>query len=316
MEKQPRTKMKFEITILGSNSATPAFGRNQSSQVLNINESLYLIDCGEGTQLQLNKYQIKRNKIKCIFISHLHGDHYLGLIGLLSSMHLSGRNDKIEIFGPPELKEMIDLHLKISQSEFRYPLSFHSTQHAKEELIFKNKDIEVYSFPLDHRIPCNGFRFNETRGLRRINKERINGLNIPPIYFPLIKQGHNFRAADGKLYLADDLTIPPRRPRSYAYCSDTLYSTKYLESIQNVDLLYHEATFMQDMLSRAMETHHSTAKQAATAAKLARADKLIIGHFSARYRVLEPLLQESKSVFNNTHLAIEGHRFEIDYQGD
>ncbi len=305
--------MKFELTILGSNSATPAFGRNQSSQILNVNETLYLIDCGEGTQVQLNKYGIKRNKISYIFISHLHGDHYLGLIGLLSSMHLSGRKEKIEIFGPPELKELIDLHLKYSQSDLRYPLYFHPTQSKKESLIFESKELEIYSFPLDHRIPCTGFRFNEKEGLPRMDKEKIKSLEIPPIYFPLIKQGESFQSKDGHIYDSEDLTISPRQPRSYAYCSDTLYSETYFSSIKNVDLLYHEATFMQDMFERATETHHSTTIQAAEVAKTVQAKKLIIGHFSARYRNLEPLLLECKSIFNETYLAIEGKEFAIEY---
>lgn len=308
--------MKFELTIIGSNSATPAFGRNQSSQILNVNETLYLIDCGEGTQLQLNKYGIKKNKIRYIFISHLHGDHYLGLIGLLSSMHLSGRKEKISIFGPPELEELIYLHLRYSQSELRYPLHFHPTQSEGESLILENKELNIYSFPLDHRIPCTGFRFNEKEGLPRMNKEKIEGLEIPPIYFPLIKQGECYQDADGQVYNAEDLTIPPRQPRSYAYCSDTLYSETYLPYIQNVDLLYHEATFMQDMLERAIETHHSTAIQAAEVAKAVHAKKLIIGHFSARYRNLEPLLLESKSIFKETYLAIEGTEFAIEYADD
>lgn len=304
--------MKFELTILGSNSATPAFGRNQSSQILNINEILYLIDCGEGTQLQLNKYGIKRNKIKYIFISHLHGDHYLGLMGLLSSMHLSGRKDEINIFCPPELEELINLHLKYSQSELRFPLHFHFTQNKIESLILQNDDVQVFSFPLDHRIPCTGFRFNEKEGLPRMNKEKIKDLEIPPIYFPLIKQGEYFRSSTGEVYSSEELTLPPRATRSYAYCSDTLYSEAYFHAIKNVDLLYHEATFMQDMLERAVETHHSTAIQAAQVAKNVNAKKLIIGHFSARYRDLEPLLSESRTVFKETSLAIEGNTYSID----
>lgn len=304
--------MRFDITILGSNSATPAYGRNQSAQVLNINESLYLVDCGEGTQLQVEKYAVKRNKIKYIFISHLHGDHYLGLVGLLSSMHLNGRKDEIHIFAPVELKELIDLHLKYAQSELRYPLHFHATQSEKKELILDNSDVQVFSFPLNHRIPCTGFRFNEKQGLRRMNKEKIAHLNIPPIYFPLIKQGEPFKAADGKFYRSEELTIAPRHPRSYAYCSDTLYIESYFDAIEQVDLLYHEATFLHNMLDRAIETHHTTALQAGLVAKRVLAKKLLIGHFSARYRDLEPSLEEARTVFKETFLAIEGETFVIE----
>lgn len=308
--------MRFDVTILGSNSATPAFGRNQSSQVLNINEILYLVDCGEGTQLQMERFSVKRNKIKYIFISHLHGDHYLGLVGLLSSMHLNGRKDEIHIFAPAELEELIELHLKYAQSILRYPLVFHPTHSEKEELILENHDIQVFSFPLNHRIPCTGFRFNEKPGLPRMNKESIADLDIPPIYFPLIKQGEPFRTDDGRLYSSEELTLPPHPPRSYAYCSDTLYIESYFEAIKGVCLLYHEATFMHNMLDRAIETHHTTALQAALVAKEVGAKKLIIGHFSARYKDLEPVLLESQSVFIESYLAIEGQKFSIEIPND
>lgn len=304
--------MKFELTILGSNSATPAFGRNQSAQILNINSCLYLIDCGEGTQLQINKYGIRKNKIKYIFISHMHGDHYLGLIGLLSSMHLNGRKEEIHLFGPPNLKELIDLHLKVSESDLRYSLFFYPTQSEEEQLILENQEVEVYSFPLNHRIACTGFRFQEKMGLPRINKAAIEDLDIPLIYFPLIKQGQSYRDTNGNVYSSEELTLPPREIRSYAYCSDTLYSEAYFKSIENVDLLYHEATFMNDMIDRAIETHHTTALQAADVAKTVHAKRLIIGHFSARYRDLEPLLAESRSLFKDSYLAIEGETFSVD----
>lgn len=305
-------RMRFELTILGSNSATPAFGRNQSSQVLNVNETLYLVDCGEGTQLQMEKFSIKRNKIKYIFISHLHGDHYLGLVGLLSSMHLNGRKDEVHIFAPAVLEELIELHLKYAESELRYPLYFHPTRSDKQELILDNKDIQVFSFPLNHRIPCTGFRFNEKPGLPRMNKDAIVDLNIPPIYFPLIKQGESFVAASGRMYTSEELTIPPRSPRSYAYCSDTLYEESYFDAIKNVSLLYHESTFLHEMLERASITHHTTALQAGMVAKATGAKRLIIGHFSSRYKDLEPLLQESRIAFPETYLAIEGQKYSID----
>lgn len=306
--------MRFDVTILGSNSATPAYGRNQSSQVVNINESLYLVDCGEGTQLQLDRYAIKKKKIKYIFISHLHGDHYLGLIGLLSSMHLNGRKEEVHLFAPAELKELIELHLRYAQSELRYPLHFHPTQPEKEALILDNEDVQVFSFPLNHRIPCTGFRFNEKQGLRRMNKEKIASLDIPQIYFPLIKQGEPYRATDGRLYQAEELTLAPRRPRSYAYCSDTLYTETYWSAIQGVDLLYHEATFMDNMVDRAIETHHTTTLQAGLVAKSVHAKRLLIGHFSARYRELEPLLEEARTVFKDTDLALEGETFTIEME--
>ncbi len=306
--------MRFELTVLGSNSATPAFGRNQSSQLLNVNELFYLIDCGEGTQLQLNKFGIKKNKIKYIFISHLHGDHYLGIVGLLSSMHLSGRTEELHLYAPPQLKEIIDLQFAYSQTELRYQLQFHATTHTKEEIIFENEHLIIRSFPLDHRIPCTGFRFDEKVPLPRINKEKVEKLSIPSFYYPLIKQGQSFQATDGRIYSTEELTYPPRTPRGYAYCSDTAFSEQYFASIHGVDLLYHEATFLHDMVDRAVETYHTTALQAGEVAKAVSARKLLIGHFSARYRHLEPLLDESRTIFADTLLAVEGAKYSLSYR--
>lgn len=307
--------MKFELTILGSNAATPAYGRNQTAQVLNIHDVLILIDCGEGTQLQMQRYQIRRNKIRYIFISHLHGDHYLGLVGLLSSMHLSGRTDDLHLFGPPALQEILDMHFLHSQTVLKYPLHMHPTQHLEPQVLIKTPDFRVDSFPLSHRIPCTGFRFTEVPALPKINMEKVEklGLNIPRGFFPLLKKGHPFTDSRGKTHTAQELTFPALPARSYAYCSDTLADKEYLEAIAGVNLLYHEATFLQDMAMRALETYHSTAAQAAMAAKEAEAKHLLIGHFSARNKHLEPLLEESRAVFPNTDLALEGKRFSVEY---
>jgi len=304
--------MKFELTILGSNSATPAYGRNQTSQLLNINEKLYLIDCGEGTQLQLLRYKIKPSKIKYIFISHLHGDHYLGLVGLISSMHLNGRTEELIVFGPPELKEIIDVQLKYSDTRLRYPLVFHPTQTLAEEIILENNEVTVKSFPLDHRIPCTGYRFDEKAHLARINVELIDKLSIPIQFLQAIKRGEDYTSEEGKVYKAAELTYPPRPSRSYAFCSDTIDSGNYHDSIRDVNLLYHEATFLHDMLERSKETYHTTALQAGQIAKKVMAKKLLIGHFSARYKKLEPLFTESRSIFPNAELAMEGTTFLIE----
>jgi len=298
--------MTFELTILGSNSATPAYGRNQTSQILNINEKLYLIDCGEGTQLQLLKYNIKSSRIKYIFISHLHGDHYLGLIGLISSMHLIGRTDELTLFGPPELKQIIDLHLLYSDTRLRYELTFYPVQSSQEQVILENDDVIVHSFPLDHRIPCTGFRFDEKIHLAKINIEAVKAQGVPTECLPVLKQGIDCVSDDGKVYKSAELTYPPPPTRSYAFCSDTLDSGSYHDAIKGVNLLYHEATFLNDMILRAAETYHTTALQAGMIAKNVLAKKLLIGHFSARYRSLEPLLYESRSVFSNSFLAMEG----------
>lgn len=303
--------MKFELTILGSSSSTPIFNRNPSAQLLNVNDKYILIDCGEATQNQLLHFGLKANRIDQIFISHLHGDHYLGLVGLLSSLHLNGRTKAMDIFGPADLFEIIDLQFKLSQTVLKYAINFRATNSLMPELLFESWDVSVESFPLDHRIPCTGFKFTEKQRLRKIIKSKIEELSIPIDKIPLIKKGHSFTDKKGKLHTAEELTTDAETPKSFAYCSDTVCSWKYLNNIMDVDLLYHEATFMNDLLARAEETFHTTALQAAEVASKANAKKLLIGHFSARYRDLDPLLNEAKSVFLNTELAIEGKTFEI-----
>lgn len=303
--------MKFELTILGSSSSTPIFNRNPSAQLLNVNEKFILIDCGEATQNQLLHFGLKANRIDQIFISHLHGDHYLGLVGLLSSLHLNGRTKAMDIFGPADLFEIIDLQFKLSQTVLKYAINFRATNSFEPELLFESWDVSVESFPLDHRIPCTGFKFTEKQRLRKIIKSKIEELSIPIDRIPFIKKGESFTDKKGKVHTAEELTTEAETPKSFAYCSDTVCSWKYLKNIMDVDLLYHEATFMNDLLARAEETFHTTALQAAEVALKANAKKLLIGHFSARYRDLDPLLNEARSVFLNTELAIEGKTFEI-----
>ncbi|MDB4999878.1 MAG: ribonuclease [Mucilaginibacter sp.] len=303
--------MKFEVTILGSSSATPIFNRNPTAQVLNINEKLYLVDCAEGTQQQMLRYEVKASRIDYIFISHLHGDHYLGLVGLLSSMHLNGRTKLLKIFCPPPLKEIVDLQLKYSETTLQYPIEFIFTKADAAEVILDNQDILVETIPLDHRIPCTGFLFREKKRLRKIIKDKIEELNIPVQYFTALKKGKDYEAADGTIYKNDTLTIDSAQPKAYAYCSDTLYNPKYFAQINSASLLYHEATFLNDMLDRANHTHHTTALQAAQVALQTNAHKLIIGHFSARYKTLNEFLDEAQSVFPNTELAVEGKTFII-----
>lgn len=303
--------MKFEVTILGSSSSTPIFNRNPSAQILNVNEKYILIDCGEATQNQLLNFGLKANRIDQIFISHLHGDHYLGLVGLLSSLHLNGRTKSMDIFGPAELKEIIDLQFKHSQTSLRYPINFRPTSDNKLNRIFENYDVVVDSFPLDHRIPCTGFLFTEKQRMRKMIKSKIEDLSIPSEMIPLIKKGHSFKDNKGITHSSEELTTEADQVKSYAYCSDTICSWKYLDYISNVDMLYHEATFMNDMLDRAEETFHTTALQAGEIAFKANVKRLLIGHFSARYRDLQPLLEESKSLFQETLLAVEGQTFQI-----
>ncbi|RYU92343.1 ribonuclease Z [Mucilaginibacter terrigena] len=303
--------MKFEVTILGSSSATPIFNRNPTAQVLNINDKLYLVDCAEGTQQQMLRFDIKASRIEYIFISHLHGDHYLGLVGLLSSMHLNGRKKTLKIFCPPPLKEIVDLQLKYSETTLNYPVEFIFTDAVTRGIILENQDVFVETIPLDHRIPCTGFLFRQKKRLKKLIKERIEELHIPIPYYTALKRGADYEAPDGTIHKNNTLTIESDEPKSYAYVSDTLYSDKYTGQINSVSMLYHEATFLNDMLDRANQTHHTTALQAGEAAMKVNAGKLVIGHFSARYKTLNELLDEAQSVFPNTELAVEGKTFVI-----
>lgn len=301
----------FELIILGCSSATPTSSRNPSAQLLNVAERFFLIDCGEGTQIQLRRFKIKFQRINHICISHLHGDHYLGLIGLLASMHLLGRTADLHLYAPAELKEIIDIQHKHSQTFLNYKIVFHPLKENSSEIIFEDEKLSVETIVLNHRIPCWGFLFKEKPLLPNIDTYAIEKYHIPIAYIPKIKAGGDFKTEDGKMIKNEKLIIPAPTPRTYAYCSDTCYDESLLPQIKNADVLYHEATFMNDRAERAKTTFHSTTLQAATIAKKAQVKKLIIGHFSARYNELEPLLQETKSVFDNSFLAIEGEKHKI-----
>lgn len=303
--------MKFELTILGASSATPTSNRNPTAQVLNVLERFFLIDCGEGTQMQLRKYKIKFQRINHIFISHLHGDHYFGLMGLLSSMHLLGRQNELHLYAPAPLKEIIDIQLKYSETQLNYPLIFHSLNFDSKTLLFEDDLVKVSSFPLNHRIATCGFLFEEKPKAKSIIKEKIKEYQIGIADIHKIRAGYDYVTIDGKIIPNNELTHPSPHLRKYAYCSDTRYSEKLLEYITNVDVLYHEATFLHELIDRAEATYHSTAKEAGMAAAKANAKQLIIGHFSARYPDLIPLLQEAQSQFNNTLLAEEGKSYLI-----
>lgn len=303
--------MKFEVSILGIGSATPTYQRNSTSQIININEKILMVDCGEGAQQQMLRFGIKSNKIDSIFISHLHGDHFFGLVGLLSSMNLNGRVKSLNLYCPSALKEILDLQFLHSGSVLKYEINYHFTQNLTPQKIVDNIDFKVETIILNHRIPCTGFLFTTKKKLRKIIKQKVEELNISKEYIDLIKKGIDYTDSTGKIHSAQALTTDADEPRSYAYCSDTLYSLAYLESIKNVNTLYHETTFLDDMSQRAKETFHTTALQAGQVAKNANVETLIIGHFSARYKDINPLLLEAQSVFSNTHLAIEGKTFVV-----
>ena len=303
--------MTFEVIILGSSSATPMFNRNPTAQLLNCNEKFYLIDCAEGTQQQLIKFNLKASKIDYIFISHLHGDHYFGLIGLLSSLHLNGRIKPLHIFAPKALQEILELQFKHSDTNLKYELIHKFTDATKSEVIFENNDVTVEIIVLNHRIPCTGFKFTEKKRLRKLLVDKLEQDEIPLELYPLLKRGVDLDLPDGLVIKNIDYTTDSADPRSYAYCSDTIYDERYFETIKNCDTLYHEATFLHELLERAKETHHTTALQAAQVAKIVGAKKLIIGHFSSRYKTLVELLDEARTIFPKTELATEGITFKI-----
>ena len=304
--------MIFEVSILGSSSATPIYQRHPTAQVLNIHERLFLVDCGEGTLIQLNRYKIKFHRINHIFISHLHGDHYLGVLGLLSTMHLQGRTIPINLFCPPQLKEIIEIQLKYSETILRFPINYYLIDSKNREVLFSDDDIEVSTIILNHRIPCTGFLFKEKPRFRKLIKDQLQKYSIPVTAYQDLKNGLDYVDQNGRVIANSIVTSDPRKPRSYAFCSDTCYDENILPIINKVDLLYHEATFLSDKEERAKETYHSTAAQAATIAKKANVSRLIIGHFSARYKNLYPLLDEAKEVFAETTLAMEGDVFSIE----
>lgn len=301
----------FQLLILGSSAATPTATRNPTAQLLNIAERFFLIDCGESTQIQLRKYKARFQNINHIFISHLHGDHFFGLPGFLASMHLLGRKNELTIFAPPQLKEIIQLIHKHSDTYLSYPITFIDTQNKTKELIWQDDKVEVYSLPLQHRINTTGFLFKEKPLPRNIDKFKLEKFNVSFSEIHKLKLGFDAVDNNGITIENKDLTIAPQAPRSYAFCSDTRFFEGLASDISNVDLLYHEATFLEEKTERATQTFHSTAKQAAEMAALSKAKKLILGHYSARYDNLNEFLNEAKPVFENTELAMEGKVFEL-----
>jgi ribonuclease Z len=304
--------LSFNITILGSSGALPAYGRFPSSQLVEIQNRHFLIDCGEGTQMQLMKFQANMHRINHIFISHLHGDHYLGLMGLIFTMHLLRRTNDLHLYSQPGLDEIITVQFRHSRSAPNFKIIFHRLERNVRQVIYEDSALTVETIPLLHKIPTCGFLFREKIKPRRIDKDKLPaGLLIRQLAG--LKHGHDVIDEDGKiLHKNEDLTFAPRKSRSYAYCSDTAYHEAMIEQIQGVDLLYHESTFTFDEETRAAETLHSTALQAGKIAQQAMVAKLLLGHFSARYKDLAPVLEEAKKAFDNTELAVEGATFRIE----
>lgn len=304
--------MAFELTILGSSSATPTSERYPTAQVLNASGRFFLIDCGEGTQIQIRRQKIGFGKITRIFISHLHGDHYYGLIGLISTFNLLGLKKDIHIWSPSQLKDIIQPQLDFLKGDLQFNVVFHPLNFKKPQLIFEDKKVEVISFPLKHSINCCGFLFREKPKEANIRKECIDHYKIPVSQISAIKQGADFVAESGVIIPHSELTTPPPPPQSYAFCSDTAFHPPIAKVIEGVNLLYHEATFTEELRDWADKTYHSTALDAAKMAKLTNAKKLIIGHFSSRYKSVSPFLEEARAVFPETEEAIDGKTYIIE----
>lgn len=297
------------LTILGNNSAIPAYGRNPTAQVLQTNETAYLIDCGEGTQQQMSKYKIKRSKINHIFISHLHGDHYFGLIGLLTSMGLLGRLNDLHLHAPPPLQNIIQLQLDAAATKLPYTLYFHPLE--QEGPVANDKRVWVECFRVQHRIDCWGFLFREKKNPRSIDPGKVKAFEIPAAYYEELQKGKDYTTKKGTTIANEELTVAAPAAKSYAFCADTVYDETLAEKVKGVDLLYHETTYLKDLHERAAARFHSTTEQAAAIAGKAGVKKLLIGHFSSKYELLDEFLAEAKAVFENTELAIEGSCFII-----
>lgn len=301
----------MRLTVLGCYAATPRTLTNPTSQVLEINNHIVLIDCGEGTQVELRRHKIKFSRINHIFISHLHGDHFFGLPGFISTMRLLGREKELHVYGPKGIKEAITLLLKLGDSWTNYPLLFHELSSKESELIFEDEKISVTTIPLDHRVYTNGFLFREKIGKRKLNIDAAEAYGIDKAYYHNIKNGKNITLDNGKVVDNKELTFDPPAPKSYAFCSDTIYDESLAAKIKDVDILYHESTFLESEVDLATKTKHATAKQAAKVAKDANVKTLVLGHYSTRYKSIELFKEEASTVFPNVLLADDGKTFDF-----
>lgn len=303
--------MSFELTILGSSSALPTSKRFTTAHLLNINERFFLVDCGEGTQVQLRKYHLSPAKINHIFISHMHGDHVFGLFGLLSSLGLMGRKAALNIYGPEKLEEMVESHLDYF-GPLPYKLIFHKAKHDK--IVYEDKKADVKAISLLHRTETFGYIFREKNKLLNLDKEKITKYGIGIEDMVKIKNGADHVTSDGTVIPNSELTLKPWHSRSYAYISDTGYMASIADLIEGVDLLYHEATFLERDKVLAKQTLHSTARQAAEIAKKAGVGKLLIGHFSTRYKFDDEFLEEAREVFKETVSVNDGDVFSLPFK--
>jgi ribonuclease Z len=309
--------MAFHLTILGSNSALPAHGRNPSAQVLQVGEELLLFDCGEGTQMRLVEQGIRPGRISTVAISHLHGDHYFGLVGLLNSFHLMSRVRPLTLFAPAELWPILDLQMRYTNESLSYALTCSETRPDGLNLLVEREGYALWSFPLNHgQTPTTGFLLRERSTGRRIDGAKVEALGIPHEDRERLRLGQDIRTPDGRVIPNAELTLPGWKPRSYAYCSDTAYMPELAETLQGVDLLYHEATYAEEDAEKAALRFHSTARQAAMLARDAGVGRLLLGHFSSRYADLDRLLDEAREIFPRAELALEGTCFALERQAE
>lgn len=300
----------MRITILGNNSALPAYGRHPTAQAVEVNGEILLIDCGESAQIRMQQFDVKWRKIHHIFVSHLHGDHYFGLPGLINSMSLLGRTTPLHLYGPKELKSILDTILQVADTTLSYELHFHPLPDGAAVLV-DNKLFQVSTFPTEHRIACHGFKvIQKTKG-RKLLPEKCREYEIPTYFFDRLKAGEDYECKDGFVVKNEWVTETGPKERSYAYCADTLYTGSFLEHIREVDLLYHECTYLEESIEKAKDRFHSTARQAAMIAQKAKAGKLLLGHYSSKYRDPELFKQEAETVFPNVIASVEGETYEV-----
>lgn len=301
----------MKLTILGCHSATPRWDAHPTAQVLEVKGHLFLIDCGEGTQVQLRRCKVKFARIKHIFISHLHGDHFFGLIGLISTFRLLGRDADLHVYGPKGIKEAIVLQLKLGKSWTNFSLFFHELDSKEPQVLFEDDKVSVATIPLKHRIYTNGFLFKEKPNERKLDINAVKEANVSMTYYNKIKQGHDVLNEAGELVKNETVTFNPEPSKSYAFCSDTAYTPEIIPQIKNATLLYHESTFLEEHAHLCVPTMHSTAKQAALIASEAAVKTLVLGHYSGRYGNYELFRREAQEIFENVALAEDGKSFDI-----
>lgn len=301
----------MRVTILGNNSALPAFGRHPTAQIVSVFGEYLLMDCGEGTQIQMQRFGMRWRKLQHIFISHMHGDHYFGLPGLINSMSLLGRTQPLHLYGPAALEGILAEIQRTADTEFAYPFHFHPLPEGKEAMLVETETFSVRCFPVNHRIPCHGFLVeSKTRG-RKILPQQCREYEIPRYYYDKLKQGQDYTHKDGTVIKNDMVTAEGPHAKKYAYCADSVYTEDFIENIRGVDMMYHESTYLHNDVEKATARFHSTAHQAAELAKKAGAKKLLLGHYSSKYKELEPFKEEAQAVFPDTDISVEGQTYDV-----